>query len=123
MLDLIDINEKVFDYLEEERKSNPKLTYTLRKSNYSDRLAEGYWFYGTENYLSVSFWSGMDWKNRTPNISFIILQNGETFLEINVSDSFLIRFRLIKESYYDIFSFSNVDDNLLVGFHPIEENG
>ena len=87
MLDLIDINEKVFDYLEEERKSNPKLTYTLRKSNYSDRLAEGYWFYGTENYLSVSFWSGMDWKNRTPNISFIILQNGETFLEINVSDS------------------------------------
>ena len=87
MLDLIEINEQVLDYLESERKSNPKLTYTLRKSNYNDRLAEGYWFYGTEEYLSVSFWSGMDWKNRTPNISFIILKNGETLLEINVSDS------------------------------------
>lgn len=87
MLNLIEVNEKVLDFLETERKLDSSLTYTFRKSNYNDRLSEGYWFYGTEEYLSVSFWSGMDWKNRTPNISFIILKNGDTFLEINVSDS------------------------------------
>lgn len=87
MIDILEENEKVYRFLESERSQNSKLRYTYRKSNYNNRLSEGYWFYGTDKYLAISFWSGMDWKNRTPNICFIILDNGETFLEINVSDS------------------------------------
>lgn len=87
MIDILEENKKVYNYLEEQRKANSKLRYTYRKSNYNNRLVEGYWFYGTEKYLALSFWSGMDWKNRTPNICFIITQKGETCMEINVSDS------------------------------------
>jgi hypothetical protein len=82
MIDILELNEQVYQYLHQTT-----LTYTFRKSNYASRLTQGYWFYGTESYLAISFWSGMDWKNRTPNIIFVISQYGNVFLEFNVSDS------------------------------------
>jgi energy-coupling factor transporter ATP-binding protein EcfA2 len=82
MIDIIELNEQVFGYL-----YSTNLTYTYRKSNYASRLTQGYWFYGTEQYLAVSFWSGMDWKNRTPNIIFVVTHQGNIYLEVNVSDS------------------------------------
>jgi predicted ATPase len=82
-----EFNQDVYEYLNHLRERKSDLRYTYRKSNYGGRLEEGFWFYGNENYFCISFWSGMDWKNRTPNISFVYLQNGEARLEINVSDS------------------------------------
>lgn len=82
-----EFNQEVYEYLNHLRERTSDLRYTYRKSNYGGRLEEGFWFYGNENYFCISFWSGMDWKNRTPNISFVYLQNGEARLEINVSDS------------------------------------
>ncbi len=82
MIDILELNEQVYQYLH-----GKDLTYTYRKSNYASRLDQGYWFYGNENYLAISFWSGMDWKNRTPNIIFVITYVGSIYLEINVSDS------------------------------------
>lgn len=68
-----------------ERESD--FTFTFRKSNRASKLEHGFWFYGTEKYLAVSFWSGMDWKNKTPNVYFVVLNDGRTYLEIAVSDS------------------------------------
>ncbi|UQB69940.1 AAA family ATPase [Epilithonimonas zeae] len=87
MLDLVEVHEELYLYLLEQRKRNSELKFTFRKSNHANRLEEGYWFYGNENYLAISFWEGMDWKNRTPNICFIIDNEGKCTLEINVSDS------------------------------------
>jgi predicted ATPase len=87
MLDIIEVNERIYSFLQEKRRYDSQLVYTFRKSNLSNRLEEGYWFYGNETYLAISFWTGMDWKNRTPNIVYIITNLGESFLEINVSDS------------------------------------
>lgn len=89
MLDLVEVHEELYLYLLEQRKRNSELKFTFRKSNHANRLEEGYWFYGNENYLAISFWEGMDWKNRTPNICFIIDSKGKCTLEINVSDSIL----------------------------------
>lgn len=86
MINIIDLHEKIFAHL-----YDTELTYSYRKSNYQGRLDHGYWFYGNETYLAVSFWSGMDWKNRTPNIIFIVTSSGTVYLEINVSDSDLKR--------------------------------
>lgn len=86
MINIIELSEQVYQYL-----NDTELTYSYRKSNYQGRLDQGFWFYGNENYLAVSFWSGMDWKNRTPNIVFIITSSGTVYLEINVSDSDLKR--------------------------------
>ncbi|MBD3906511.1 AAA family ATPase [Chryseobacterium sp. Ch-15] len=87
MLDLVEVHERLYLFLIEQRKYNSELNFTFRKSNIAHRLEEGYWFYGNENYLAISFWDGMDWKNRTPNICFIIDSLGKCMLEINVSDS------------------------------------
>ena len=81
------IHENVFKMLMSERDEDEKLTFTFRKSNRANRLENGFWFYGNNDYLALSFWSGMDWKNKTPNINFIILSSGESYLEFSVSDS------------------------------------
>lgn len=91
MLRLVDVHNEIYEYLIERRKIDSKLRFTFRKSNHSNRLEEGYWFYGNQHYLAISFWTGMDWQNRTPNIIFIIDEREECFLEVNVSDSELKR--------------------------------
>jgi hypothetical protein len=87
MSDISKIHNEVYDLLNRQRRSDSALYFTFRKSNRDGRLDKGYWFYGNNGYLAVSFWTGMDWKNRTPNIIFVILESGETYLEINTSDS------------------------------------
>ncbi|MGV8111805.1 MAG: AAA family ATPase [Lentimicrobium sp.] len=64
-----EIHNNVFNLLSKEHQKNPNdFFFTMRKNNSSNRLEKGYWFHGNDNYLSVSFWAGMDWKNKTPNI-------------------------------------------------------
>lgn len=88
MLDALLVHNNVFDLLMKNRQDDKTLRFTLRKSNRAEKLDKGYWFYGNEWYLAVSFWTGMDWKNKTPNIIFIIVfETGDTYLEINTSDS------------------------------------
>jgi predicted ATPase len=85
--DIRKIHEQVYKVLIALNQQNDRFTFTFRKSNRAGKLEQGYWFYGTNYYLAVSFWSGMDWKNKTPNIYFVILNDGKTYLEIAVSDS------------------------------------
>jgi predicted ATPase len=85
--DIRKIHEEIYKILMEINYSNPNFTFTFRKSNRAGKLEQGYWFYGTDYYMAISFWTGMDWKNKTPNINFIVLEDGRTFLEIVVSDS------------------------------------
>jgi len=63
-----DFHSQAYSFLNELREHQSDLRYTYRKSNYGGRLEDGYWFYGDEDYFCISFWTGMDWKNRTPNI-------------------------------------------------------
>lgn len=87
MADILEIHDQILDYLLMLREDNPDLTFSLRRSNRDGKLEDGYWFYGNESYLAVSFWSGNDWKNRTPNVIFVVTPDRRTSLEINVSDS------------------------------------
>ncbi len=36
----------------------------------SERLNQGYWFIGDDNYLAIGFYTGADTSNKTPNITF-----------------------------------------------------
>ena len=74
------IHEAVYCYLTETMKEQ-KLRFTLRVRNRADRIDKGYWFSGNDEYLVFSFWSGLDWRNKTPNIYFSITKNGECRLE------------------------------------------
>jgi predicted ATPase len=82
-----EFHSQAYHFLNGLRENQSDLRYTYRKSNYGGRLEDGFWFYGNDDYFCISFWTGMDWKNRTPNISFFFLSNGEAQLQINVSDS------------------------------------
>ena len=64
MADIKDIHNNVFDYLLDKY---PTLRFQLR-SRQGDRLKNDYWFHGNDNYLTVSFWTGWDFNNNTPNI-------------------------------------------------------
>ncbi len=86
------IHEKVFSHLT-ETLSDQKLRFTLRAKNRADRIDKGYWFSGNENYLVFSFWSGLDWRNKTPNIYFSISREGESRLEfVSYDDEVKINF-------------------------------
>ncbi len=84
---IVKIHQKVLDLLVEERKKDPSFTFLVRNNNRDRRLEKGYWFLGNENYVAISFWSGTDWKNKTPNIFFRINKNGSTQFELVAKDS------------------------------------
>jgi len=88
MKDVAEIHRQIYAFLMEMRNDDPSLRFTFRKSNRGGRLEKEYWFYGNEYYVSLSFWSGMDWKNKTPNIVFTIpADGGACYLEVNTSDA------------------------------------
>lgn len=73
------IHEQVYAYLTETLKDS-KLYFTLRVKNRGERLNQGYWFGGDDNYLAFSFWKGLDWRNKTSNIFFSIGKDGTSAL-------------------------------------------
>lgn len=82
------VHNEIYQLLVRHWSTDPSFHFTFRRSNREGKLEHGYWFYGNESYLAVSFWTGMDWKNKSPNIIFVIeFLTGETYLEINTSDS------------------------------------
>ncbi len=85
---IIKIHDKVLTFLLNWRKKNPDFTFALRKSDFSKKLSTGHWFYGTDELLILSFWSGMDWKGKVPNISFCYnLKDEESYLQFSARDS------------------------------------
>ena len=53
----------------------------------SDRLNQGYWFIGDDNYLAISFYTGGDTSNKTPNITFLMYLSDRYLGSINRSRS------------------------------------
>lgn len=81
------IHDQIFDYLIAKNEKDPNFLFRLRRSNRFDRLAKGFWFHGNEDYLALSFWSGSDWKNKTPNIYFQFHKNQSVKLFLSAKDS------------------------------------
>jgi len=88
---IVDIHDNVFEFLEEYKETidgkGTQFFFTLRRSNQKSRLEKGYWFYGNDYYIAVSFWSGMDWKNKTPNIYFSVNNEGRIAITFTAKDS------------------------------------
>lgn len=81
------IHEDVLNLLLSYRDDNPDFTFGLRSKNNSNRLDKGHWFLGDDKYVAITFWTGRDWKNRTPNLFFRIDKYGSCSFEISVADS------------------------------------
>src|SRR5436305_2373479 len=81
------IHEKVLDHFLKLREKNPSFYFVPRKINNKRRLDEGYWFIGNEYYVHISFWNGMDWKEKIHNIGFVIHSDKSSKIELSAQDS------------------------------------
>jgi hypothetical protein len=77
------IHEKLLDRLIRLRKKNPGLYFSPRKRNNSDRLNRGYWFLGNDHYVYLNLWNGGDWKEKVNCIGFVVLDDGQNYIELS----------------------------------------
>lgn len=86
---IAEIHERVYAHLIKDES----LRFTLRQVNRAGRMDAGYWFLGNENYLAFSFWKGLDWKNKTPNIYFQVNLDGSASLNfVSYNDDAKVKF-------------------------------
>lgn len=84
---ILSMHEEIFDFLAKLHKKDKSFLFVPRKINKGDRLKNGYWFIGNDNYLQVSFWNGMDWKEKIHNIAFEVGVDGDSYIAISGQDS------------------------------------
>jgi hypothetical protein len=66
-----ELHQKVFEFMESYRSSNPNFVYWLRTQNRNNRLDEGVWFQGTENYAFVGLYDRGGGTNMTRSIGLV----------------------------------------------------
>ncbi|RYE56792.1 MAG: hypothetical protein EOP48_07240 [Sphingobacteriales bacterium] len=91
MSKITDLHNEIYDYLMQKRQvavqHGYRLDFTLRIENKGKKLDKGYWFYGQEKEVIVSFWSGNDWLYETPNIYFKVTTSKDCSLNFSSGDS------------------------------------
>ncbi|MEO9806692.1 MAG: AAA family ATPase [Reichenbachiella sp.] len=87
-MDIQQIHQDLYQELLLQIEKNPRLRIRPRKTNRARKLSEkGFWFLGNNDYLAIGFWKGMNWKTKLPNISFLVNNDGSSYLIISTSDS------------------------------------
>jgi predicted ATPase len=79
--DYFKLHEEIFNHLLEKSETFLNFNFVVRASNNKGNLDKGYWFYG-EDTVSISFWTGMDYKKDRPAISFLLNPNTSSKLVI-----------------------------------------
>ncbi|GEM_PF-516083 len=91
-----ELHNQIFDFLAEwsdSTRSENRFFYIRTRED--ERFRKGYWFLGDENYIAISFWSGGDALNKTPNVYLQINFKGgiDAYLVARDSDN--------KKKYFD----------------------
>lgn len=115
-----EIHDEILQIFRKIRRSKPDFKFTLRKSDINKRLSLGYWFHGNEDYISISFWTGLDWVRKVPNISLMInIETGNMTLEFSAKDS-EEKQKLINETFSERISLNNPHSYLYI--HDLQKN-
>lgn len=86
-MSFLKVHDELFDLLYEHSQINTEFRFRPRKTNRSNRLEEGYWFLGNDDYLAVGFWTGDDWRTKIPNISLMINTEKKAWLHFSSTDT------------------------------------
>jgi len=65
------LHEEVFSFLENYRSTHPEFVYWLRERNRRNRLSNGYWFQGTDDYCFVGLYNRGGGTNMTRSIGLV----------------------------------------------------
>jgi predicted ATP-binding protein involved in virulence len=80
------LHEEIYLFLHEQREIYPNLYFLLRYTNAYERLTKGYWFWGNERSLTLTFWKRTDKKSGSRLIAIYIEQNGNCVLRFSATD-------------------------------------
>ena len=80
-----ELHEKVFQFCKQYRAKNPEFRYWLRTRNEKNRLENGLWFQGTEEYASVGLFNRDSGNQSTKSFSLLFRnKDGQISLEIEI---------------------------------------
>jgi hypothetical protein len=103
------LHQKVFEFFEDYRGSNPSFYYWLRSKNNKNRLENGIWFQGNEKYAFVGLYNRGGGTNMTRSFGLVFWENGE-----NIACRLEVVFNEEKDK--KILSFYEQARNILGGF-------
>ncbi len=80
-------SNKLLDYLLQYRQQNTGFKFWLRQRDRGDRLSNGYWFQGNDNYIFLSFWARSGGTNMTRSLGWVlgIEEDGSTRTSMEVA--------------------------------------
>lgn len=85
--EILHIHKHCFDFLDSYTVDGEKLLFLPRKKDTKfQKREDGYYFIGNKEYLQITFWKGDDSLEKIHNISFMILSNGTSYIEISSRD-------------------------------------
>lgn len=79
-------HQEIFEFLMAKHRQDPEFRFLLRRINKGDKLEKGYWFYGNNEYISLSFWEAWESKSAV-NIDFTIWDSGKSEIILRGKDS------------------------------------
>ena len=83
---IAELHEKVYRLLSEKWQEDNTIRFTLRERNHNNKIDNHFWFYGSDDYIIVSFWEGKDWQNNRPNIYLTIFKDEKVYLNFSSKD-------------------------------------
>ena len=91
MTEIQEKHNEIFTFLMGKREQNPELRFLLRSINRGDKLKKGYWFYGTDEEIYISFWNAWfkddnDMNRQMLSLAFVIKSDGNSFINLRGGD-------------------------------------
>ena len=86
-VDILDIHKSCLNFLLECQLKDDNFFFVPRKINNKNRLEQGMYFRGNENYLALSFWDSADTKEFIYNINWSCDINGRSSIELSCRDN------------------------------------
>ena len=86
-IDIHNVHKDCLDYLLKYQIDHKNFYFVPRKRNNKNRLEEGMYFIGNDEYLQITFWEGSDSKEKIYNIALVINNKMETFIEMSCRDN------------------------------------
>lgn len=86
-VNILDIHSRCLDFLLEYQLKTQDFYFVSRKINNKNRLEEGMYFRGNEEYMVLSFWNASDSKEFIYNINFSVDVDGHASIELSCRDN------------------------------------
>lgn len=86
-VDILTIHKACLDFLLEYQMKDDSFFFVPRKINNKNRLEQGMYFRGNEDYLVLSFWDSADTKEFIYNINWSCDTNGVSSIELSCRDN------------------------------------